>query len=76
MLDLIIKECPNLVLSPPLENLNHSTSHCEFNVQTYCLKSNKRTVLDYQTADGNALNEVLDSAPRGLGGRGSVHTLR
>ena len=65
ILDLIINDCPNLILSsgvsPPIANLDHCTVHCELNV--YRPKSYKRTVWDYKTANVNALNEAMDSTP-------------
>ena len=67
ILDLIIPDCPHLILSsgasPPIANLDHCTVHCELNVQTYRPESYKRTVWDYKTANINALNEAMDSAP-------------
>ena len=46
--------------------MDHCTIHCEFNVKTYRTKSYKRTVLDYKSANVNALNETLDTAPWGV----------
>ena len=70
LLDLIITDCPHLVLrsgvSPPLANLDHCTIQCEFNIKTYHTKSFKRIVWDYKSADVKALNEALDAAPWGV----------
>ena len=57
LLDLIITDCPHLVLRsgvcPTLVNLDHCTIHCKFNVKTYQTKSYKRTVWDYKSANVN-----------------------
>ena len=70
LLDLIIIDCPHLVLrsgvSPPLANQDHCTIQCEFNIKTYRTKSFKRIVWDYKSADVKALNEALDAAPWGV----------
>ena len=67
ILDLIITDSPNLFLgsgvSPLIANLDHCTIFCELNVQTYRVKSYKRTVWDYKTANIDALNNAMNAAP-------------
>ena len=67
ILDLLITDCPHLILSsgvsPPIANLDHCTVHCELNVQIYRPNLYKCTVWDYKTANINALNEATESAP-------------
>ena len=63
LLDLLITDCPHMVLnsgvSPPLANLDHCTIYCT----SYRSKSYKRTVWDYKTANIQALNDALERAP-------------
>ena len=67
LLDLLITDCPYMVLnsgvSPPLANLDHCTIYCTLNIDTYRSKSYKRTVWDYKTANIQGLNEALERAP-------------
>ncbi|MEW8091294.1 MAG: endonuclease/exonuclease/phosphatase family protein, partial [Candidatus Thiodiazotropha endolucinida] len=67
LLDLLITDCPHMVLnsgvSPPLANLDHCTIYCTLNIDTYRSKSYKRTVWDYKTANIQGLNDALERAP-------------
>ena len=67
ILDLIITDSPHLLLdsgvSPPIANLDHCTIFCKLNAQTYRVKSYKRTVWDYKTANIDALNNAMNAAP-------------
>ena len=67
ILDLIITDSPHLLLgsgvSHPIANLDHCTIFCELNVKTYRVKSYKRTVWDYKTANIDALNNAMNATP-------------
>ena len=67
ILDIIITDSPHFLLgsgvSPPIANFDHCTIFCELNVQTYRVKSYKRTVWDYKTANIDTLNNAKNAAP-------------
>ena len=67
LLDLLITDCPHMVLnsgvSPSPANLDHCTIYCTLNIDTYRSKLYKRTVWDYKTANIQSLNDALEKAP-------------